>query len=245
MGLAIIPSILGRAGRAGRPMFFNKRSASDELLNESCAAALAHQISHRNTFFSAPRPQWFRGVRCRPGRGRPFGGPGALLIGHLAYKPHGFRLGRQDDHGLQPLFALQHRLTVARQNHEALAAGGVRCPEIAGAQQNCSRCVPVRTLQTGSLGVAVSGVGLRYTVRQESTSSSRRPWPWPWLDCSYETRTSQTTSRLARALLTLRNNASATLYHLPSGRCCMYMRSAANPCQWTLSRVTPCTPPWP
>lgn len=34
------------------------------------AAALAHQISHRNTVFSPPSPQWFRGVRCRRGRGR-------------------------------------------------------------------------------------------------------------------------------------------------------------------------------
>ena len=37
---------------------------------KSFAAALAHQISHRNTVFSPPSPQWFRGMRCRRGRGR-------------------------------------------------------------------------------------------------------------------------------------------------------------------------------
>lgn len=62
-------------------------------------------------------------------------------------------------------------------------------PEILKAHQSCSRCVLIRILQNGSQ-VAVSG-----TV--SDTSSSRRPWPWLDVD---ETRTSQTTSRLARAL---------------------------------------------
>lgn len=61
--------------------------------------------------------------------------------------------------------------------------------EILKAHQSCSRCVLVRILQNGSQ-VAVSGA-------VSDTSSWKRPWPWLDVD---ETRTSQTTSRLARGL---------------------------------------------
>lgn len=60
----------------------------------------------------------------------------------------------KDDHGLPPLFpqsSIASRPSpFARQNRQVLAAwggGGVRCPEISRAQQNCSRCVLVRILQ--------------------------------------------------------------------------------------------------
>lgn len=107
--------------------------------------------------------------RCAlPPRPRPsFGEPAALLIGRLAYKSHGSRLrglGRQDDHGLQPLFVVEHRLTVARQNREVLAAG-VRWPEIPqGLTRSIAAACSSEFSRMGPLKVAVSGLAFRYKL---------------------------------------------------------------------------------
>ncbi|POS78236.1 hypothetical protein DHEL01_v203373 [Diaporthe helianthi] len=143
----------------------------------SFAAALAPQIFHRITFFSAPKPQWFRGVRCRPGRGRLLGyswetnclADWAFCIQTIWFSLERWAGKTITASRIQPLFAVQHRLIVARQNREALAAAGVRCPEmLQGSTELCPVAAACSSgfLQNGPLRVAVSGGGLRYKLFQ-------------------------------------------------------------------------------